>query len=321
VIVTDIAIVLLLGYSGYIGVRRGFVLVGLELAGFLLAGALALLAYRPLGSWLVGWAGITAALANLTAFMLVWIIVEIGCALLVRLLVLPRLTHSLQFSRANQIGGAIGSVLRSLVIIALALIIYAGLPLSAGAKQPVTGSFFGRTILGATTGLQGLIAHGLGHDLNSSLTIFTTPADPESTERIRLGFTTINVADDAAAEQTDLALVNHERTSRGLRALTINTDAQAVARAYGRRMFADGIFSHIDNDGHNPFDRMRAGGVSFHAAGENLALAPTLQLAHQGLMNSPGHKANILNPAYHTVGIGVIDGGGYGLMVVQDFTD
>ena len=58
-----------------------------------------------------------------------------------------------------------------------------------------------------------------------------------------------------------------------------------------------------------------------NAAGENLALAPTLQLAHDGLMKSPGHRANILSTNYRTVGIGIVDGGPYGLMVTQDFTD
>jgi uncharacterized protein YkwD len=86
-------------------------------------------------------------------------------------------------------------------------------------------------------------------------------------------------------------------------------------------MFARGYFSHISPEGKSPFDRMKAGGVSFGSAGENLALAPTLELAHQGLMNSPGHRANILSPKYKTVGIGIINGGPYGLMVTQDFSD
>jgi uncharacterized protein YkwD len=61
-------------------------------------------------------------------------------------------------------------------------------------------------------------------------------------------------------------------------------------------MFQQGFFAHVDQDGRSPFDRMKAGNVTFGAAGENLALAPTVQIAHDGLMNSPGHRANILNP-------------------------
>ena len=46
-----------------------------------------------------------------------------------------------------------------------------------------------------------------------------------------------------------------------------------------------------------------------------------VQQAHTGLMNSPGHKANILSREYRTIGIGIVDGGQYGLMVTQEFTD
>ena len=54
-------------------------------------------------------------------------------------------------------------------------------------------------------------------------------------------------------------------------------------------------------------------------AGENLAGAPTVERAHSGLMNSPGHRANILNPNFTHVGIGIVDGGPYGKMYTQTF--
>jgi uncharacterized protein YkwD len=61
--------------------------------------------------------------------------------------------------------------------------------------------------------------------------------------------------------------------------------------------------------------------INYSAAGENLALAPTTEFAHDGLMNSPGHRANILNGQFRRVGIGVMDGGIYGKMFVQEFTN
>jgi uncharacterized protein YkwD len=64
---------------------------------------------------------------------------------------------------------------------------------------------------------------------------------------------------------------------------------------------------------------MRDSGVRFLTAGENLALAPTIEVAHTGLMNSPGHRANILRREFGRVGIGVMDGGMRGLMVSQEF--
>ncbi|MBV9988254.1 MAG: hypothetical protein JO301_11270, partial [Chitinophagaceae bacterium] len=59
--------------------------------------------------------------------------------------------------------------------------------------------------------------------------------------------------------------------------------------------------------------------IRYMAAGENLALARTPPMAHTGLMNSPGHRANILNRLYGRVGIGIIDGGRHGLMISQEF--
>jgi uncharacterized protein YkwD len=86
-------------------------------------------------------------------------------------------------------------------------------------------------------------------------------------------------------------------------------------------MFARGYFAHDTPEGVDPFQRMQQAGIVFGIAGENLALAPTLDMAHNGLMNSPGHRANILRPEFRKVGIGVLDGGIYGKMWVQEFTD
>ncbi len=66
---------------------------------------------------------------------------------------------------------------------------------------------------------------------------------------------------------------------------------------------------------------MDADSITYGYAGENLALAPSTELAMQGLMNSPGHRKNILSPNFTKVGIGVMDGGIYGKMFTQEFTD
>jgi len=64
---------------------------------------------------------------------------------------------------------------------------------------------------------------------------------------------------------------------------------------------------------------MRANGVQYIRAGENLAGNPSVQGAHTSLMNSPGHRANILNPYYTHVGIGIINGSRYGKIFTQMF--
>ena len=308
-------------YAGFSGARRGLVLVGLEDISFIIATVFALFAYHPVGGAIKSLAHITVALGNVAAFVLLWVMAEITCAVIVRYALsfhhwLPSLK-----SLTSRIGGATLGAIKTDSVITLALIVYGGLPLSVAAKRPVTGGYVASRLIAATGNVSSIIAAGLGHDLNESLNFYTVTAEPESEQTIQLGFTTTAVSVDEADEVAMLVLLNHERTTRGLQALTLNTKARTVARAYSTEMFARGFFSHISPEGKNPFDRMRAAGISFDSAGENLALAPTLALAHEGLMKSPGHRANILSVNYRTVGIGIINGGPYGLMVTQDFTD
>jgi uncharacterized protein YkwD/uncharacterized membrane protein required for colicin V production len=318
--IVNLAVIAFIAYGAYSGIKRGAVLIGLELASFIVATTVALLVYHPVGGWIHRLSGSSAALSNVAGLTLVWVFIEIIVALTFRFTILKHLHRDLQLSRLNQFGGAVLNALKFGFIVTLSLIVFAGLPLSSGTKRVATEASIPKLLLASTGQLQSWLAGGLGRDIGDSLNFFTVTAEPESEQRIDLGYTTKGTV-DAKDEDAMLVLLNHERTSRGLKALTLNNKARTVARNYSTDMFARGFFSHIDPGGKSPFDRMRAGGVEFGSAGENLALAPTLQLAHQGLMNSPGHRANILSANYRAVGIGIIDGGPYGLMVTQDFTD
>lgn len=142
---------------------------------------------------------------------------------------------------------------------------------------------------------------------------------PGSRESLSLPFTVATAPARLELEARMLELVNQERAREGLRPLLPDPQSRDVARAHSQDMFARGYFSHVTPDGKDPFDRLRGAGVRFLTAGENLALARTLPMAHQGLMDSPGHRANILRPQFGRVGIGIVDGGRYGLMVTQNF--
>lgn len=142
---------------------------------------------------------------------------------------------------------------------------------------------------------------------------------PETGETVQLHYTFKNPQIRSDLEAQMLVLVNKERTERGLPPVKADPQMTMVARAHSRDMFARGYFSHYTPENKDPFDRMKKAGVKFLTAGENLALGRTLKICHEGLMNSPGHKANILNPAYGRLGIGVMDGGIYGLMISQEF--
>ena len=155
--------------------------------------------------------------------------------------------------------------------------------------------------------------------LNETLNFLTV--EPKSDETIQLHYKLTNGTVDAKAEQQMFQLVNQQRVSAGLDPLIFDDSLRDVARAHSNDMFKRGYFSHYTPEGLSPFDRMQKAGINYQYAGENLALAPSTALAMQGLMNSPGHRANILSPNFHKVGIGVIDGGIYGEMYTQDFTN
>jgi uncharacterized protein YkwD len=144
---------------------------------------------------------------------------------------------------------------------------------------------------------------------------------PTSEDSIELGFSAQDFSVDKDAERQMLDMVNEERSKRGLVILSWDENIAKVARAHSADMFKRGYFAHENLDGLSPFDRMKAGGISFMLAGENLALAPNVEMAHKGLMESPAHKENILRPEFRKIGVGCQNGGIYGRMFTQNFTD
>ncbi|MBO8127800.1 MAG: hypothetical protein H0Z39_01160 [Peptococcaceae bacterium] len=123
-----------------------------------------------------------------------------------------------------------------------------------------------------------------------------------------------------ADEAKMFELVNQERAKRGLAPLQVDPELVKLARLKAQDMVDKGYFAHYSPTYGSPFDMMRKFGVSYRYAGENLSGAPTVERAHTGLMNSPGHRANILSKNYTRAGIGVIEGSRYGKIWVQMFT-
>lgn len=122
-----------------------------------------------------------------------------------------------------------------------------------------------------------------------------------------------------AAEQQMLNLVNQERAKAGLNPLQADAQLTKLARMKSQDMINKGYFSHNSPTYGSPFDMMKAYGVSYRTAGENIAGNQSVQAAHTALMNSSGHRANILNANYTHVGIGIVEGGPYGMMFTQMF--
>ncbi|MBP2636763.1 MAG: SCP-like extracellular [Firmicutes bacterium] len=122
-------------------------------------------------------------------------------------------------------------------------------------------------------------------------------------------------ADEAKAFQ----LLNADRAANGLPALKLNTSLVKLARNYAQDMINRNYFSHYNPEGQSPFDRMQQAGISYSAAGENLAINTSVTAAEKAFMNSSGHRANILNSNYTEVGVGVRTSSSGSVYVVQEF--
>ncbi len=126
----------------------------------------------------------------------------------------------------------------------------------------------------------------------------------------------------SAFEQRVLELVNKERAARGLSVLKWSNELASVARAHSKDMHDRGFFSHTNPDGKSPFDRIKAAGISYSYAAENIAAGQsTPEAVVEGWMNSKGHRENILNANLKYLGVGFYEAvGGYKYYWTQNFT-
>jgi len=217
--------------------------------------------------------------------------------------------------------GAIPSLVFGLLLITLLLLIPVILPFKSEIKDLIVKSWWGKNIIPAATKLEPAIEKLAKRLPTQNLFYLITP-NPDSAEKIELTFPEkIELKIDEVSESKMIELLNNERAKVGAKPLKIDPTIVKVTRSHSLDMFQRRYFSHYTPEGLSPFDRMGKGGVSFLVAGENLAYAPTVEIAHQGLMNSRGHRENIMRPEFGRVGIGVIDGGLYGEMFTQNFAD
>ena len=103
-----------------------------------------------------------------------------------------------------------------------------------------------------------------------------------------------------------LNLVNKERKANGLKPLTLNKELSNVANIKSRDMIEKGYFDHTSPTYGSPFDMMKKFNISYNTAGENIAMGQkTHSEVMNSLMNSSGHRANILNSTYTELGVGI----------------
>ncbi|MFX3661259.1 MAG: CAP domain-containing protein [Ectobacillus sp.] len=116
-----------------------------------------------------------------------------------------------------------------------------------------------------------------------------------------------SVAVLSAYEQKVVELTNAERIKNGLAALQVDTALSRVARMKSEDMLKNRYFSHNSPTYGSPFNMMRANGITYRSAGENIAMGQrTPEEVVKAWMDSPGHRANILNNTFTHIGVGYV---------------
>lgn len=123
-----------------------------------------------------------------------------------------------------------------------------------------------------------------------------------------------------ATELEVLRLTNVERAKAGCGPVKGNAQLTKSATGHSRDMADNNYFSHTSQDGRTFSDRIKAAGYPGGTLAENIAAGqPTAAAVMEDWMNSPGHRANILNCAYKELGVGHVLGGEYGHYWTQNF--
>ncbi|SOD69710.1 Uncharacterized conserved protein YkwD, contains CAP (CSP/antigen 5/PR1) domain [Streptomyces sp. 1222.2] len=128
----------------------------------------------------------------------------------------------------------------------------------------------------------------------------------------------VEISTETQAEAAVLLLVNEERAKAGCSPVAADSDLSRLAETFSKDMALRAFFDHTDPDGADPWDRAAALGIT-GLGGENIARGQaTAEAVMEAWMNSPGHRANILNCDFKTLGVGVHLGDG-GPWWTQDF--
>lgn len=300
------------------GLRRGFLLQVFNILGFLFSLIFAVGMYVPIAELLLRIFNLSKIFANPAAFLIIWILAE---SLFFSFLskIYAKFIARFHNIKINKYLGILPSSANAILFLAFALLFVVSLPINANLKQDIFSSKFGSTLVNAATTLEQPFNNIFGPLTKQTLTFLTVK--PEDKGTVDLKFTQKEIQIDSAAEVKMFNLVNAERAKTGAKPLIWRENLATVARAHSIDMFARGYFSHYSPEGKDVGDRLVGAGIPYTYAGENLALAPNIDRAHTGLMNSPGHKRNILDPAFGHIGIGAINGGIYGEMFTQIFTE
>lgn len=312
--VADIILLFVLLISSIIGFRFGFIQSFMNLIKWCGSFAAPFLFASPLTSLLQNVFHVEA----MWLFVLSLLLLFIGSFLLLSLLtktVLYYTTKTVHRNLLNRVSGIVPGIIIGLLLSAILYNAVSATYWQEGAKEFQSSRFailYQQTINNAEKKFV--------KNIKSSVQNLQVAGASETNALYNTeSFQTNNFNSDTLKELELLQLVNRERIIRKLLPLQMNPELSFAAKLHGADMFTRGYFSHNTPEGKDPFKRLNDLNISYKYAGENLAYSNSVSRAHFALMQSPGHRANILNSKFSKLGISVLNGGTKGLIVIEEF--
>lgn len=163
---------------------------------------------------------------------------------------------------------------------------------------------------------------GIQSDIVKRLAQVPLSQKEETSENaVPLAFKSTSISYDQSVEYEMLNKINEQRVNNHLEKLTYKNELANVGRDHSIDMLQRRYFAHINLEGKTPFDRLHSAGIGYGLAGENLAISTKIDNAVAALMQSPTHRANILNAKFSKTGIGIAINQDGIMAISQEFTD
>ncbi len=318
----DVASFAILLWYVYDGWRRGLFMLLIETISLIASLILALALSPILSRFLVQHTHLGSPLAKSLVFVILCVVVKYLFAF-VEPWLHYRVPERFRASNVNHFFGVIPGAAYGLFVLFVLFTFVLSSPIPPALKTDVVASHSGLALRSATEVLDRTLTAHFGTFFKEMLPtdIKEGKVAEENVESIALPFKTTAFTISNKDEQRLFAFTNAERIANGLAALIWDEKLSDISRKHSADMLTRGYFSHITPEGRSPVDRADVARYPFQLFGENIALAPGVSEGHSALMQSPGHRANILSKEFTKIGIGIQSAPPYGLMITESFAD
>ena len=208
---------------------------------------------------------------------------------------------------------------QSIIITAFFSVVMLCLPISSRLKVALASSKIAPVLYSNVQKFENSLNKILPMRLGNTLIFLAV--NPRLPENVKLHFTVNDLNWDEAYEQELFKLINKERIRMNFMPFVYDTALQTIARGHVSHLAKLGYLSNWDENGKNSTIRMNDAGISFLKSTEIVALSPDSSVTMLGIMTVDTYRLSLLSPNLVKSGIGVVDAGIYGRLVVIELTD